>query len=391
MRNLVLRGVTADYRSGTRVGPVRFGRCLRNGLRQLLDEQELKSLAMVYRRPAGQQSTAQLLNHLAVPVGDRCGGREYVPQLIHASFAFRSGRLPPLQARGPRAAFGPDLEVACEKASSTLCDSIGFDLRLEQGATAVWAWVAGQSTRLTSPGPIAGGASAEGRDWSGYLRNVGLEKKGSPLFLPRGSRAEGLWAGQPPVYVPVWLTIAYPDKRRETAVFPRIFLRPSLALAPDRHYVNGLHEVALRLPPGWRWAEDRLVPKLLMPREILSIGTFRMPVGGGGNCNREPIAAIRRMERGDALISIQEYPVTAKMGSHLTRNFPPMPARVELGRLERSAAGAAVEVPTSIATIPFSEHGRAFDALVYFRGRPNPQLRQTVASILGSLRLERRG
>jgi hypothetical protein len=38
------------------------------------------------------------------------------------------------------------------------------------------------------------------------------------------------------------------------------------------------------------------------------LGTFAMPVGGGGNCGREPIAAIERMETGNALVSSRSTP-----------------------------------------------------------------------------------
>ena len=74
------------------------------------------------------------------------------------------------------------------------------------------------------------------------------------------------------------------------------------------------------LPSGWSRSPKRLVP-LLMPREVLSVGTAPMPVGGGGNCGREPVAAIARMRAGDALVSIQEYAVAPRMRP-LARTFP---------------------------------------------------------------------
>src|SRR6478735_6562937 len=77
LRRAVLRGLGRDYLSGTQVGPPGFGLCLQRGLRRVLDERTLRSLALVYRRPAGQQFTAQALADLAVPIGDRCGGRRF--------------------------------------------------------------------------------------------------------------------------------------------------------------------------------------------------------------------------------------------------------------------------------------------------------------------------
>ena len=162
-------------------------------------------------------------------------------------------------------------------------------------------------------------------------------------------------------------------------------LRP---VASERYAFDG------SLPEGWQRSDARLV-SLLMPREVLSVGTFSMPVGRGGNCGREPVAAIRRMRPGDALISIQEYRVTAPLRRHLTHNFPPK--RLQPGlpglRFGRLAAGGPGDagIPVTYGTIPFSEAGRAFDALVYFGGRPTAGLRDAAARVLRELVFRRRG
>jgi len=121
-----------------------------------------------------------------------------------------------------------------------------------------------------------------------------------------------------------------------------------------------------------------------------------MPVGRGGNCGREPVVAIRRMRHGDALITIQEYAVTARMRSHFTRTFPPKSDQLDLEGL-RFGRLAAVPgdpehpgVPVTRGTIPFSEAGRAFDALVYFHGRPSAELRDGAARALAELIFEKR-
>jgi hypothetical protein len=252
LRRAVLRGIGRDYLGGTQVGPPSFGLCLQRGMRTLLDERRLRSLAATYRRHSGQQLTAQALSEMAVPIGSRCGGRRFVPMLIEASMAFRAGRLP----------------------------------------------------------------------------------------------------------------------RRSAS-----------------------------LPPDWRRSEARLVP-LLSPREVLSVGTFPMPPGGGGNCGREPVAAIRRMRPGDALITVQEYEVTPRMRRrpHFSDAFPPRASQLDLeglrfGRVARVGKDPGDRgVAATWGTIPFGESGRAFDALVYFRGRPGPELRRQVSRVLGGLDLgSRRG
>ena len=141
LRRAILRGLGRDYLGGTQVGPPSFGLCLQRGMRRLLDEQELSSLTSVYRRPAGQQFTAQALNELAMPVGDRCGGRQYVPELIDASIAFRAGRLEAHRAPGLGVLHGPHVGVACRAPNSTRCDRIGFDVLLRRRAVATYPGV----------------------------------------------------------------------------------------------------------------------------------------------------------------------------------------------------------------------------------------------------------
>jgi hypothetical protein len=140
------------------------------------------------------------------------------------------------------------------------------------------------------------------------------------------------------------------------------------------------------LPAGWQRSPARLVP-LLMPRERISVATFPMAVGGGGNCGREPIASIRRMRPGDALVTVQEYVVTTKMRRHLTRTFRPRFA-VRVAGL-RAGIHRFRHGPIFQATISFSDRGRAFDALIYTAGRPSPRLRGQIDSLLAGLPLPR--
>jgi hypothetical protein len=163
------------------------------------------------------------------------------------------------------------------------------------------------------------------------------------------------------------------------AVLAALGLTAALAVASDGDseelgtVLSDRYDLSLSLPPGWHASRARLVTKLLMPREVVSVGTFGMAPGGGGNCGREPVRAIGRMRPGDALVSVQEYVVTKRMRPHLPRSFPPLADGIAVG-------------PQEAATIPFSTRGRAFDALVYFGGRPSAAERAEVAEVLGSFR-----
>jgi hypothetical protein len=144
------------------------------------------------------------------------------------------------------------------------------------------------------------------------------------------------------------------------------------------------YDLSLAVPSGWHVSRARLVPRLIRPREIVSVGTFGMVPGGGGNCGREPAKAVGRMGPQDGLISIQEYGVTRRMRKRLGWTFPPLGKELSLGRMNRAWVGDARGVVT--VTIPFSARGRAFDALVYFGSRPSAVERARVAAILASLR-----
>jgi hypothetical protein len=172
-------------------------------------------------------------------------------------------------------------------------------------------------------------------------------------------------------------------------------LTSSAPAEAGRGYVSTAHGFSVALPPGWRRAQARLVPNLLDPREILSAGTFPMPVGGGGNCGSEPVAAVRRMQAGDALISIQEVGADRSGRSRLLRSFDPRPARFDLhslyspaGRFQLSALEEKPRV--GFARLAFRDRGRAFYAMAYVKGPATRALRSQVGALLASLRFRSR-
>ena len=223
LRRAVLQGVGRDFLGGTQVGPPSYGLCLQRGVRGCWTSGTLRTLALVYRQPSGQQRTAQALTEMAAPIGARCaGGRKLVPMMIEASMAFRAGHLPPTEI-GSRLSYGPYLGVTCRRASSIRCDSVGIDLVLRREAIAVSAAVAGRKLRLRTPGLHSGVA---GRDWVGYLDQVGLARRASPFHVDPYGGNRGSWAGFPPVYLPVRLEIAYRQGERVTGIVPRVSLSP---------------------------------------------------------------------------------------------------------------------------------------------------------------------
>jgi hypothetical protein len=226
MRDAVVRGVAVDYRTGTGAGPARFGFCLRLGMRRALDVAELNRLVSVYRRPEGQPLAAQALNALAAPIGAKCGGAEFVPELVAASRAL-GGRYPlsrlETAARRAGVTYGPYVGVSCSRSGPIHCDRVGFDVVLRRRANAVTAWVGGRRLRLRTPGLHTGVA---GRDWVGFLNRVGLNRPGSAFHIPSNGHDPIHWAGSPPVYLPVRLSAAYPGRGPVAVRLPSVFLSP---------------------------------------------------------------------------------------------------------------------------------------------------------------------
>src|SRR5260221_9815346 len=167
----------------------------------------------------------------------------------------------------------------------------------------------------------------------------------------------------------------------------------SASQAGPRTYTSERYGYSLALPDGWRRAPRRLVPRLLDPREILSVGTFAMPVGGGGNCGVEPVAALQRMQPGDALITVHEEAETGVMKRRLKEE--PLPSLQkslsELSlRRELQAPSEHVSATQTIwyGKLDFLDRGRWFGALVYVKGKPRPNRMHQVHAILEGIRFD---
>lgn len=79
----VIAGARDDFRHSQDV-PASFVRCFVPELRQALNRPALDRLGATARN-RGQPAAARALNRFAAPIGDRCGGRQYVPQLTGAA------------------------------------------------------------------------------------------------------------------------------------------------------------------------------------------------------------------------------------------------------------------------------------------------------------------
>jgi hypothetical protein len=226
LRDLVVRGVGEDLRRGTRAGPSGFGLCLRLGIRRALDKPTLERLLSIARSPRGTPYAAQALNQLAVPVGDACGSRRFVPELTRAAAALHRVRIVNTRAHRLGLDYGPYVGVSCPGPNRTACDRVGIDLVLRRAAVSVRATVGGRPVALTTPGPVPHDAGAAGRDWGGFLGGVGLRRPGSPFEIPAGPRSHARWTGRPPVYLPVRLLVTYPGGRRKALSLPTVLLSP---------------------------------------------------------------------------------------------------------------------------------------------------------------------
>jgi hypothetical protein len=173
------------------------------------------------------------------------------------------------------------------------------------------------------------------------------------------------------------------------ALFGAIGFASTAGPAGGVRYSSERYGFSVPVPGGWHRSWGRLVPHLLDPREIVSLGNFGMRIGGGGNCGTEPSAAIERMRRGDALVTIKEVGVFAKLRPHLRRSFPARPRRFDEDLRPAAFLGDSKTAgPMRYEKLVFSDSGRAFEALLYVDGPPTPAMRADIGTILDGLRFQ---
>ncbi len=142
----------------------------------------------------------------------------------------------------------------------------------------------------------------------------------------------------------------------------------------DEPTVAQAHRVQMQLEPGWQMAEQSLTPKLLDPKELLTVGTLEMEPGG---CATVPMRALETMDAGDALITIQERE------EGRPEDYPPRPHRFRVS----PEIGSFECAPKDLKVQPFlfREAGRHFYALVAVdRGAPIDEIETILDSFEAS-------
>jgi hypothetical protein len=149
--------------------------------------------------------------------------------------------------------------------------------------------------------------------------------------------------------------------------------------APSAHTGHG-DGVRYTIPAGWHGARTSLTPHLTNPREVLTVGTGALPVGG--RCAQFPSAALAALGPADALVTVQE-----RLGSVTT--FPARTRRFALPAANTSEAAACAGPRTAFDSywFEFRQGGRGFHVLVAF-GRAAPAARRREAlAVLDSLQI----
>jgi hypothetical protein len=143
---------------------------------------------------------------------------------------------------------------------------------------------------------------------------------------------------------------------------------------------------AVSFPEGWQRATESLTPLLAEPREILSLGTFRLRYREG-ECEHVPTGALESMSEEDVLLTILER---GARGRYAREYFPPRPASFAFEPDRGSEAPWCVHRPVRFADhwFAFTDARRHFHVLVALGHSAPAELRRQAYRILDTLRLD---
>jgi hypothetical protein len=158
-------------------------------------------------------------------------------------------------------------------------------------------------------------------------------------------------------------------------------------------YRDGQHGLSLTLPPGWHRARRSFTPSLIEPREVLTVGSYRLHYKRRSRCLVPgcPLPALDGFGRGDVLISIQERrhvprPVEAGFAPR-RRPFSLEPMRLHYPPGVRWRCARRLLGRTTWT--PFADNGRAFYAFVAVGRAATSATRRDARHVIESLTFDR--
>lgn len=136
---------------------------------------------------------------------------------------------------------------------------------------------------------------------------------------------------------------------------------------------------SVRYPADWHRAEERLTPSLSDPKEILSLGTYRLRAGGS-RCSHMPVNALEDFGPGDAFFSVQERAEPGS-GEFVPRQRFSAPDDRHTGRF-------CVPDPERLDEWLFvRDEGRGFYAIVALGTDASAETRADLVRVMNSLEL----
>jgi hypothetical protein len=148
--------------------------------------------------------------------------------------------------------------------------------------------------------------------------------------------------------------------------------------------------ISVSYPSDWLRADERLMPTLADPRELVAVSTFDAR-RGGDNCAHMPENAIEGMGPTDALVVLEERLAHFEVGS-APADYPARPERFGPANGYPSEAVDCLDRPKEFFDrfIPFRDSGRRFYAYIAFGTETPPATRAEAWSILDQLEIETR-
>jgi hypothetical protein len=145
-----------------------------------------------------------------------------------------------------------------------------------------------------------------------------------------------------------------------------------------RTYRDDRAQLSLRHPASWHIAEQALMPKLVEPHELVSLGTA--PLRPGGECPQIPENALDHLGPKDAFVSLLEFEAKSDAPTRPRLLLPFGGVPFALDCLERPLPRGFL-----YRTQTFEDHGRLFQLYVGIGESASDVTRRQTTEILGSI------